>query len=255
MRVYHLLIAIILLAISPFVFKLVFPKKQQSPQQPAIPEPTTSLVKTSPTLAKLPAGNTWKYLLGKTTTPPGWKVRACDGDLPLLCVFSAQNQQLGQIELQIHGLSEEKNFQKMLLIAGIPTGFNLDYQDQTYQPQIINALNAWVAENYTNQSQYQDKQIPTNIPIFAAYPTQKVMVGNLPGIRYGFAKMNADGGIREQKLGYVAFDGNLLYNISTKFDRTLAPNNLMHKGKFDRLESLAVFTPYLDAIASELKLP
>ena len=46
-----------------------------------------------------------------------------------------------------------------------------------------------------------------------------------------------------------AFDGKKLYVITTAFD----PGS--QTGKFDKLENLAIFQPYLYAIAADLRLP
>ncbi|CDN10332.1 MAG: hypothetical protein HRU34_07515 [Richelia sp.] len=53
----------------------------------------------------------------------------------------------------------------------------------------------------------------------------------------------------EKHLRYVTFDGKSMYIINTAFTSDNVPN------KFERLENLAVFEPYLTAIAANLKLP
>ena len=84
---------------------------------------------------------------------------------------------------------------------------------------------------------------------FSAYPPQPVPIGKLQGIRYGFAGLKEQGGVKEQHIGHVAFDGSKLYVITTAFD----PGT--QTGKFEQLENLAIFQPYLYAIASDLRLP
>ena len=84
---------------------------------------------------------------------------------------------------------------------------------------------------------------------FSTYPPQPVPIGKLQGIRYGFAGLKQKGGVQEQHIGHVAFDGTKLYVITTAFDTGT------QTGKFEKLENLAIFQPYLDAIAADLRLP
>jgi hypothetical protein len=68
-------------------------------------------------------------------------------------------------------------------------------------------------------------------------------------MRYGFVRLKPEGGIQEQYIGYVTSDGTQLYVITTSFNSSLS------KGKFENLENLAIFQPYLSAIAENLNLP
>jgi hypothetical protein len=89
---------------------------------------------------------------------------------------------------------------------------------------------------------------PPNITL-SVHPPQNILFGKLQGIRYGFAEIKNTGGVLEQHLGYVAFDGQALYNVTTAFD----PDAIT--GKFAELENMAVFEPYLSATIADLKLP
>ncbi|PAX52988.1 hypothetical protein [Brunnivagina elsteri] len=272
MRVYHLLIGIILLALSPFIFKSVFKKaptnNELKPQQP-VPSPTVSSTPSSgliPQVTNVAAfkpveGNIWKNFLGTTSAPTGWSVAPCEGDAPLLCV-SSEGKNLGSVEMAVYPLQQQPKLQRILETNGINAGVKIDYenpylQEKVFQEQIVSALNTWITEDYVAMLQSsrlrmiakERRQKYADKITFSSYPPQTVTVGKLQGMRYGFTGLKRKGGIQEQHLKYVAFDGDALYVINTAFD----PGR--KTGKFDRYENLAVFEPFLSAIAANLKLP
>ncbi len=248
LRVYHLLIGIILIFLSPLIFKSVFKKpasESQSPQQVSTPQAAAKLSQTTSVATPTP-GNIWTRILGNTAAPPGWNVTPCDGNAPLLCIAS-DNKKLGSVSMEIYPLEKQPLFQKMLIAAGIPTGVKIDYQNPNYQTKVTSALNAWITDGYVKLSKDRQSSYSDRVT-FSSYPPQPVTIGKLQGLRYGFAGINKSGGIQEQNLSYVAFDGNALYVINTAFDPTT-------KGKFEKLENFAVFEPFMSAIAANLKLP
>ncbi|MBF2066905.1 MAG: hypothetical protein IGS39_21180 [Calothrix sp. C42_A2020_038] len=255
LRVYHLLIGLILLALSPFILKSVF--KKSSSDNNVQPQPTqsqsspipivTASAATTVTTSKPLSGNVWKSLLGRTIAPVGWNVAPCNGDAPFLCI-SSNGKNLGSVEMGIYPLAKQQRFQKMLMNAGIPVGIKIDYQNPNYQNQITSALGDWVTDEYAVIS--KDRQSSyTNKINFSGYPPQKVSVGQLQGLRYGFTGIKREGGIQEQHLKYIAFDGDKLYVINTAYDPA------SKSGKFAKHENLAVFEPFLSAITANLKLP
>jgi hypothetical protein len=254
LRVYHLLIGLILLALAPFILQSFFKKPNDKNVQPRPTQSQSSSQAVKATAAistsnplPTPVGNVWKSMLGKANTPVGWNVAPCNGDAPLLCI-SSNGKNLGSVEMDIYPLSKQPKFQKMLNAAGIPTAVQVDYQDPNYQEKIASALNNWVIDEYTIISKDRQNSY-TNKINFSGYPPQKVTFGKLQGIRYGFIGIYKEGGVKEQHLKYAAFDGNALYIINTAYDPA-APT-----GKFDKHENLAAFEPFLGAIASNLKLP
>ncbi|MFN6487208.1 MULTISPECIES: hypothetical protein [unclassified Nostoc] len=238
LRLYHLLLGSIFLVLIPLGAKFVLP--QFSP--PKVVKPLA--------VGKLPnpnEGNIWQKILGNTAAPANWQVAACEGNAPLLCI-SSKGKRLGTVEINVYPLANNEDFRKKLVAAGIPTGSQVDYKSSKYQTQVLPALKAWVTDHYAafakdRQSKY-GKQI-----IFSSYPPQPVPVGKLQGIRYGFAELNQQDGVQEQHIGHVAFDGSKLYVITTAFDTGT------QTGKFEKLENLAIFQPYLYAIAADLRLP
>jgi hypothetical protein len=246
LRVYHLLLGAILLVLMPVGSKFVLPHffstKVAQSRPVATPTPTTPAI-----TSNVIEGNIWQRVLAKNTpTPNGWQVAPCQGNALLLCV-SSKREILGTVEIGVYPVKMNPDFQKNLVAAGIPLGDKADYQSPEYQTQVLKALKAWVAERYASlakdhQSVYGDKIS------FSAYPPQQASLGKLQGIRYGFAGLKQEGGVQEQHIGHVAYDGTALYVITTAFDPSAVT------GKFEKLENLAVFQPYLYAIAADLNL-
>lgn len=237
-RLYHLLLAIIVLALAPVGFGY-FSSRSATDNQPK-PSQTNSAVN-----AKATSENTWKKILGTKSAPAGWSVAPCDGSAPLLCVSSEKGELLGTVEVNVYPLDRQPDFQKMLADAGVPGVSPINYNK--YQTQISKALNAWVADYYTNLKKDRQSSYGKDIA-FSGYPPQEFIVGQFPAMGYGFVGLQKQGGVKEQHFGYVAFDGNQLYVISTAFD------SADKTGKFEKLENLAVFAPYLSAIVANLKL-
>ncbi|BAZ40047.1 hypothetical protein NIES4101_60080 [Calothrix sp. NIES-4101] len=256
MRVYHLLIAIILLALSPLIFKSVFKKAPSSNEtKPPVLSPTVSPNSKSEITPQVQTvvgfkpieGNVWKRILGKTSAPTGWNVAPCEGDAPFLCV-SAEGKNLGSVEMLIYPLQTQPKLQKLLASHSIRNHNNIDFPNPLSQEKVLLALNTWIADDYIALSKDRQKEYTDKIN-FSGYPPQTVTVGKLQGVRYGFAGLKRQGGIQEQYLKYVAVDENSVYVINTAFDPRAAT------GKFDKYENLAVFEPFLSAIAANLKLP
>jgi len=241
LRLYHLLIGAILVALIPVGVKYVTPLFSDTTTAQKTPV-VKSLNKPKPT-----QGNIWQNILGNKTAPNNWLVLPCEGNAPLLCV-STQGKLLGTVEIGVYPLAKNPDFQKKLEAVGIPAASKVDYQSPKYQTQVLTALKAWVTDYYTVIS--KDRQVSyKNETIFSTHPPQTVKIGKLPGIRYGFAGLKRQGGVKEQHISHVTFDGTALYVITSAFDPA------SKTGKFDKLEDWAIFQPYLYAIASDLHLP
>lgn len=243
LRVYHLLLGLILLILTPVVIKFVHPNSSTSklPSTP-VQQPHSGTILTQKTSASNPTKeNIWKSILGKTTTPPGWKVAPCQGNTPLLCVSSPQ-ELVGTVYMEVYPLAMEPNFQKMLVSAGIPPNAKVDLQNPNYQTQVLIALNTWIADYYAALS----KELKGG---YSLQPPQQIPFGMLHGMRYELAIKKPDGGVEKQNIGYVAFDGSSLYVIHTAFDPAVKT------GKFDKVENLSAFEFYLNSIVADLRLP
>lgn len=245
LRVYHLLIGIILLIFIPIGARLVLPQFSQNKTPIVKPSVTPANQTTTKTNSK--TANIWQNILSKTTAPSGWEVSPCTDKDTLLCV-SEKGQLLGTVEMRVELVSNQPEFQKHLTAAGIPIDSKADYQNPEFQAKVVTALQAWVTDFYANLA----KNRPTahnNPVILSPYPVQPVTIGKLPGIRYGFVGIKTQGGVEEQHISYVTYDGKKLYTINTAFTPGTDP------GKFNKLEDLAIFQPYLYAIAENLNLP
>ncbi|MEA5570098.1 hypothetical protein [Calothrix sp. UHCC 0171] len=178
MRVYHLLIALILLALSPLIFKSVFKKAPSSNDtKPPVPSPTVSpnpKSEITPQVQTVAAfkpieGNIWKHILGKTSIPTGWNVA------PFLCV-SAKGKNLGSVEMLIYPLQTQPKLQSLLTINSINTDKIIDFPNPTSQGKVLLALNTWITDDYIAISKDRQKE----------YTQQEVL--NSPYIRPGKLK-------------------------------------------------------------------
>lgn len=257
-RLYHVLLAFILIPVGVTTAASYFsadkksePSSVKTPTPTATPTPTTTLVS-----AKSNQANIWSNLVQDTPLPPTWKINPCENNNSLLCV-SANEKLLGTVEIGILPLETQPNFQKILLNTGIAANTNVDYRNPKYITQVTTALNSWVKNHYgvlakSRKYTYDDKLKMAKTAdgnLFSPYPLEQARVGELEGIRYGFAGIKQKGGVSEQHIGYVAFDGKALYLINTGFNPALST------GKFETLENLSLFQPYLNAVVANLKLP
>ncbi len=252
LRLYHVLLGLILIPIGVTTAVSHFSSDNKSePSSLKTPNPTTTLVS-----AKSNQNNIWNNLTEKTPLPSSWKINSCEKNNSLLCV-SANGKLLGTVEIGILPLETQRNFQTMLINAGIPSNPDVDYRSPEYRTRVTKALNAWVTNRYNLLAKnreyiYDDKSKTAKKAdgiLFSPHPPQKARVGKLEGVLYGFAGIKQKGGVYELHIGYVAFDGKALYLINTAFN----PDS--STGKFEKLENLAVFQPYLNAVVANLKLP
>jgi hypothetical protein len=250
LRVYHLFLGIILLPVSIVGIQIMRPRLSPSVEEKPTPTTTTNYYNSpvnTPTITPPTVGNTWNRILGKTPLPEGWEVIPCEGNSPLLCV-SSQGKLLGTVEVGVYSLADYPKFQQNLINVGIFPDSQPDYHSPEYQNKLFTALQAWVAD--VNGTILRDRQKTfNNTIIYSTYPPQPAFVGKLQGIRYGFVGIKPEGGVQELHISHVAFDGQDLYVMTTAFD----PDSVT--GKFDELENLAIFQPYLAAIAANLNLP
>lgn len=252
LRVYHLLIGSALVALIPMGVNFVRSHFYHQNNLPSKSHKKNIVNNYTPNQS-----NIWKSILGKTDGPKGWQVKECDRNASLLCV-SANGKNLGKVAIEIYPLGQRSDFQKMLAKVGISPSNPWDSQNPQYQTQMLKALRNWVDAEYAILSQqYQQSDGDAsqgNLPnsdqiIFAAQPPEVVRLGKLQGIHYGFAGLRQAGGVVEKHIQYVTFDGKAMYIIKTAFAPDAIP------GKFEKLEHLAVFEPYLSTIVKNLQLP
>ncbi|UBF26585.1 hypothetical protein K9N68_00805 [Kovacikia minuta CCNUW1] len=192
------------------------------------------------------SSNVWKRVLGPVAVPAPWNVAVCPGTTPLLCV-RYQGKLVGTVEMGTHPLESRAEFRKMLKQAGLASN-PVNLQNSKNRDRVIIALKNWVGNYYTFFKQ-DSKTEYGNQTRFATQAPQVLQVGNLTGVSYGFAAVKPEGGVQEQRLGYVAFDGRILYVITTAFDPDAG------RGSFGKLEDLQRFEPYLKSVVAHLQLP
>jgi hypothetical protein len=222
---------------------LVASAARAQPPQPALMLAQQPSVITQPSIR---SSNVWKRVLGSVAVPSPWKVAACPGTTPLLCV-SYQGKLVGTVEIGAHPLDSRADFKKMLKNAGLPSS-SVNIQNPKNRDRIIIALKDWVADYYTFFKQDRKTEYGNELR-FATQTPQVLPVGSLTGVSYGFAGVTKAGEVQEQRLGYVAFDGRILYVITTAFDSDAST------GSFGKLEDLQRFEPYLKGVIGRLRLP
>ncbi|MGP1374656.1 MAG: hypothetical protein ACTS3T_17625 [Almyronema sp.] len=185
--------------------------------------------------------NVWASRFVLATSPPGWTIAPCEGTAPFLC-FYQQGQLAGTLELQQWTLEQMPEFEQALAAAGL-NQTQIDLEDLTQLGQMRVALTAQVADFY--QTLEQDRA--AEAIAFTAESPVEVAVGSLPGLRYGFQQTDPAGTVQEQTIGYIAFDGQTLYVITTTAPYDSPPG-------FGQLVDLQALQPYLDSVVRGLQL-
>lgn len=246
LRVYHLLIGAVLLVLIPLGARFILPRFFATKETQSNPVATMTKSPSPSKTANVVEGNIWKKILGNTTAPENWQITPCEGNAPLLCI-SSKKEPLGTVEIGVYPVKNNPDFQKKLTVAGIPLGSKINDKSPEYQNQVLKALQAWVAD--FDSTFAKDRQASYgNKVVLSAYPPQQVSIGKLQGLRYGFVGLKPEGGVQEQFIGHVAYDGTAIYVITTGF----ASGSVT--GNFQKLENLAIFQPYLYAIVANLNL-
>lgn len=191
-----------------------------------------------------PAANPWVPLLGDTNLPL-WSVEPCDSTAPFLCVFDQSGNQAGTVELQTWTIQDRPDLAGALIVAGLDPAA-IDPQNPAQQEQVLRALRTMVDEFYTSLEQDWVTGHGDALT-FEPYPPVEARVGDRPALLYGYTGIGADGSIQQQSVGYIMFDGEQLYAITTA-----APFN--EPPGFASIEQLQGFQPYLDRVVSQLQL-
>lgn len=192
------------------------------------------------------AGNLFDVLLGPVRTPDGSSVHPCSGEAPLLCVYQGRTL-LGTVELATFPLARDLSFQRMLSDAGIPLG-SVDYTDPGNTPLVRMALAAHAATYLADLAQDRDVTYADKGYTFAPVAPEKIRIGNLPGVAYGFTGYDRYGRVFERWLTYAALDNNTLYLIGMFYANGVPESFLSDK-------DLVHFEPYLRQILAHLRLP
>ena len=181
----------------------------------------------------------WNDILGQLSAPPGWSVGICEGRGPALCVCSNHGY-AGSIELGTYPLERMPRFRADLVVS--PDGG-------------FSALEALAKDFYQTLEKDRRGGFTETGYVFSALPLERVAVGNLPGLRYGFSGFTPPGRFLERSVHYTTFDSNAVYMIVAQ---AVSPPPggrwIEHRGEFVD-EELRQFEPSLAEIVKHLRFP
>ena len=139
----------------------------------------------------------WNDILGPISALPGWSVGICEGSGPFLCVCSDHGY-AGGVELGTYPLERMPQFRADLVVS--PDGG-------------FSALEALAKDFYqTLEKDRKSRSTGTDYE-FSSVTPERVAVGNLPGLRYGFSGFAQNGRLLERSVHYTTFDSNAVYMI------------------------------------------
>jgi hypothetical protein len=188
--------------------------------------------------------NPLHILLGPTPAPADWMVQPCEGEAALLCI-SDEQQAIGTAELLITPLDTNPEFQAFLEEQGITPNATPE-AGEAYETAVRAALAAQ-AGHYLDIIE-ADREFTYPDDPFNRLEPEPALLGELPGLAFGFTREDASGVVSERYLNIATYDRGVLYWLAAPFD----PGNVT---TFDSDEALLEFEPYLREIAAGLRLP
>lgn len=209
------------------------------------PLPTVAPTPRQSSTESLSLENPWPALLVDTPLSEGWHVSPCDEMTPFLCV-DLNGATVGRLELSIYPLQTLPDFQQMLADTQVATDALAIHHPET-QTKVLAALQTWVSDYYQTVKNDRLPIYGDAIQFQTDTPTE-IDFGSLKGWRYGWSGVKGDRSLSEKHVGYVAFDGDQLYIITTIYDGS------DNTGTFATLADLQQFEPELMKIVSHLRL-
>lgn len=161
--------------------------------------------------------------------PTRWRIAACQGDAPYLCLRTPDGTPEGSI---------------MLLEYDLPAGADTSRA----------AVEADAAELYRIFEEDRRRTCGEDY-VLEPEPLQELTVGGLPGYRFGFTLLAPDGSATERVVLHLAFDAGRRIVVNTAFsDPQGCPGQDPER---DELPMSAVpdVEPHLDRLAAESLLP
>jgi len=181
----------------------------------------------------------WNAILGQLSAPPGWKVEVCEGSSAALCVYSGQGY-AGSVELLTYPLERMPRFRGDLATSA-DGGFS--------------ALEVLVKDFYQTLEKDRKNGLAEVGYRFSALTPERVAVGNLPGLHYGFSGFAEDGRLLERSVNYATFDRGAVYIIHAQAVLPPPGGQWMERlGEFVD-EDLRRFEPYLAETVKQLHFP
>lgn len=232
-RTVRLLVAVALAAVKSSAAAQPFPPATVTQEQP----PVQPLADPSSSLLEYPL--VWNDILGQISAPPRWKVEVCEGRSPALCVYSDHGY-AGSVELGTYPLERMPRFQADL-VASPDGGFS--------------ALEALAKDFYQTLEKDRKSGLISTGYVFAALTPERVAIGNLPGLRYGFSGVTPNGRLLERSVHYTTFDSNAVYTIVAQAVSPPPGGQWIERlGEFID-EDLRQFEPSLAEIVKHLRFP
>ena len=189
--------------------------------------------------------NVFGYILGPTAAPEGWRVEACQGNGPLLCVFEG-TEHVGTLELNMSHWETLPDFQAILKNQSLEPGA-ISYRDEEQAAKLLAALRVYVEEYHKTFE--EDREIRyRGEATYKRMDMQETRIADIPGVRYGFTVEDKAGKVLERWISYAAFDGNFFYILVPNYD----------EGSFFSFrtdEHLQKFDPHMPKLLEGLKLP
>lgn len=181
----------------------------------------------------------WNTVLGQLSAPSGWKVEVCEGGSAALCVDSDQGY-AGSVELLTYPLEQMPRFRGDLATSA-DGGFS--------------ALEALVKDFYQTLEKDRKSGLAEVGYQFSALTPERVAVGNLAGLHYGFSGFAEDGRLLERSVNYATFDREAVYIIHAQAVPPRPGGQWIERhGEFVD-EDLRRFEPYLAEIVKQLRFP
>lgn len=189
--------------------------------------------------------NPWvAYFINPDYDTKLWNVEPCEGSAPFLCVYDAQKNWVGTIELQTWVLEQRPDLIAALEKVGLDATA-IDAEDPVQLPKIQAALKILVEDHYATVKQdllSGDRQAS----VFTAEQPKEITFCSQPGQFYRFKVSDAEGKLRQDSVGYLMFDGTRLYGVITAAPFDDPPG-------FANLDQLEAFESQLARIVSGLK--
>lgn len=177
------------------------------------------------------------------TPPEGRRIEPCEGEAPILCVNSGQ-ENTGYVELLIFPLNSYPEDHPVRLAAETlpadPAAYTAEQETAVSQ-----ALTALAEEHLAVIA--ADRAITYPDDTFTPLPIEPAHMGALPAMSFGFVHTNETGEVVERYLNVAAFDRRFIYWLGINFD----PANVT---TFISDTAVTQFAPFFLKIAASLPL-
>lgn len=161
--------------------------------------------------------------------PSGWRINACEGDAPVLCAADPRGVIDGTILLAVSDLTTESDLSRSAVASEVASFHRVFREDRLA----------------TCGSTYR----------FEGDPLVDVVVGGVPGFRFGFTIRDGGGNVTEKAVIHLAFAAGQQYVMNTSFtDPAGCPGEDPDRVEFP-VAAMGEILPHLDRVAGDTILP